>query len=97
MNLAVKTDKSRYEKGSVRNAVSFALSSAASHARQRFEHYSGICEKFEKKYKLTSTKFIQKFDAGTLGDEQEYFDWYAAARGLNLWRERYEILAGASV
>lgn len=42
MNLTVKTDKSRYERGSIRNAVSFALSSAASHAQQRFEHYSGI-------------------------------------------------------
>ena len=97
MNLAVKTDKSNYEKGSIRNAVSFALSSAASNARQRLEHYSSICKKFEKKYKMTSAKFLEKFDAGTLGDEQEFFDWYAAARGLNLWRERYEILSGVSV
>jgi len=29
MNLALKTDNSQYEKGSVRNAVSFALNSAA--------------------------------------------------------------------
>lgn len=97
MNLAVKTDKSRYEKGSIRNAVSFALSSAASNARQRFEHYADICKKFEKKYKMTSAKFLEKFDAGALGDEQEFFDWYAAARGLSLWRERYEILSGVSV
>ncbi|MBM3181832.1 MAG: hypothetical protein FJZ86_15990 [Chloroflexi bacterium] len=97
MNLAVKTDKSHYEKGSIRNAVSFALSSAASNAHQRFEHYTGICKKFEKKYKMTSAKFMEQFDAGKLGDEQEFFDWYAAVRGLNLWRERYEILSGASV
>lgn len=97
MNLSVKTNASRYEKGSIRNAVSFALNSAASNARQRFEHYAGICKKFEKKYKMTSAKFIERFEAGMLGDEQDYFDWYAAVRGLNLWRERYEILSGASV
>ncbi|MCX6058912.1 MAG: hypothetical protein NTW69_12270 [Chloroflexi bacterium] len=97
MNLAVKTDKSNYEKGSIRDAVSFALSSSASHARQRFERYSGVCKKFEKKYKLTSAKFMEQFDAGSLGDQQDYFDWYAAVRGLNLWRERYEILSGVSV
>ncbi len=97
MNLEVKTNKSQYEKGSIRNAVSFALSSAASHAQQRFEHYSAICKTFEKKYKLTSVKFVEQFDAGTLSDEQEYFDWYAAVRGLNLWSERYEILSGVSV
>jgi hypothetical protein len=56
-----------------------------------------LCKKFEKKYKITSAKFVEKFDAGALGDEQEFFDWYAAVRGLNLWRERYEILSGASV
>lgn len=97
MNLAVKTDESRYKKGSIRSAVSFALNSAASHAQQRFEHYSVICKTFEKKHKMTSAKFVEKFDAGVLGDEQEYFDWYAAVRGLNLWRERYEILSGVSV
>ena len=97
MNLEVKTNKSRYEKRSIRNAVSFALNSAASNAHQRFEHYASICKKFEKKYKLTSAKFMEQFDAGKLGDEQEFFDWYAAARGLNLWRERYEILSGVSV
>jgi hypothetical protein len=97
MNLSVKTDRSRYEKGSIRNAVSFALNSAASNARQRFEYYAGICKKYEKKYKMTSVKFMEQFDAGKLSDEQEFFDWYAAARGLNLWRERYEILSGVSV
>ena len=97
MNLSVKAKSSRYEKASIRSAVSFALSSAKSNARQRFEHYAGICKKFEKKYKMTSAKFIEKFEAGQLGDEQEFFDWYAAARGLNLWRERYEILSRVSV
>jgi hypothetical protein len=97
MNLALKTDNSQYEKGSIRNAVSFALNSATSQARQRYEHYATLCKAFEKKHRLTSAKFLEKFDAGVLGDEQEFFDWYAAVRGLNLWRERYEILSGVSV
>ncbi|MDP2778422.1 MAG: hypothetical protein Q8O48_12350 [Anaerolineales bacterium] len=97
MNLALKTDNSHYEKGSIRNAVSFALYSAASHARQRFEHYFSTCKNFEKIYNMTSEKFMEQFDAGSLGDEQDYFDWYAAVRGVNLWRERYEILSGVSV
>jgi hypothetical protein len=97
MNLALKTDNSQYEKGSVRNAVSFALESATAQARQRYEHYSSICKAFEKKHKLTSAKFMEKFDAGAFGDEQEFFDWYAAVRGLDIWRERYEILSGIYV
>jgi len=97
MTLALKTDVSGYEKGSIRNAVSFALTSAAAQARQRFEHYSAICRRFEKKYRLTSEQFVQQFEAGSLGDEQDYFDWYAAKRGLDIWRERYEILSGVSL
>jgi hypothetical protein len=97
MNLSVRAKSSRYEKGSIRNAVSFALSSAVASARQRFDHYATICKRFEKKYKMTSVRFMEQFETGKLGDEQEFFDWYAAARGLTLWRERYEILSGVSV
>lgn len=97
MNLSVRAKSSRYEKGTIRNAISFALNSAAANARQRFEHYAGVCKRFEKKHKITSAKFMEHFEAGKLGDEQEFFDWYAAARGLMLWRERYEILSGVSV
>ena len=96
MNLALKTD-ARYKKGSIRNAVSFALNSAVSQARQRFEHYAELCRKFEQKYGMSSDEFIRQFDAGELGDDLAYFDWYAAQRGLDLWRERYEILLGVSV
>ncbi len=97
MNLSVRTKSSRYEKGSIRNAVTFALNSAASNARQRLTHYNGICKRFEKKYRMSSAKFMEQFDAGKLGDEQEFFDWYAAVRGSMLWHERYEILSGVSV
>lgn len=97
MNLALNTNASHYKKGDIRDAVSFALSSAVAQARQRFEHYDGLCHQFEQKYKLSSDEFTLQFDAGSLGDEMDYFDWYAAKRGLDLWRERYEILSGVSV
>ncbi len=97
MTLSLKTDVTGYEKGSIRNAVSFALTSAVAQARQRVEHYSSICRRFEKKYRMNSEEFAHRFDAGSLGDEQDYFDWYAAKRGLDVWRERYEILSKVSL
>ena len=97
MSLALKTDVSGYKKGNIRNAVTFALNSAATQARQRFEYYSARCRKFEKKYRMTSDKFLQRFENGSLGDEQDFFDWFAAKRGLDIWRERYEILSGVSL
>jgi hypothetical protein len=59
--------------------------------------YADICKKFENKYKMISEKFLEQFEAGKIGDEQEFFVWFAAARGLKLWRERDEILSGGSV
>lgn len=97
MTLAIKTKLSGYEQGDIRNAVSYALNSASAHARQRFEYYSSLCQDFENQYGMTSDEFIQRFDAGDLGDDQEYFDWYAAKRGMDIWRVRREILSGVSV
>ena len=97
MSLALKTDVSGYKKGSIRNAVSFALSTALVQARQRYDHYAELCRKFEKKHGMTSDEFISKFDTGSLGDGEDFFDWYAAKRGLDIWHERFEILSGVSV
>ncbi len=97
MNLALKTDLSGYKKADIRNAVSYALSSAAEQARQRFEYYANQCRVFEQQFGFSSDAFMQKFDAGELGDDQEFFDWYAAKRGQDIWHERLDILSGVSV
>jgi len=75
MSLTLKTNVSGYEKSNNRDAVSFALKNSLAHARQRFEHYSTVFRRFEKKYRMTSNKIARRFEEGSLGDEQEYFDW----------------------
>ena len=97
MALALKTNLSEYKNREVRNAVSFALTSAYAQANQRFKYYTTLCHQFEEEFKLSSREFTQKFENGEVGDEQQYFDWYAAKRGLDIWRERREILSGVSV
>jgi len=97
MNLAVNTNISGFKQGDIRNAVSYALTSAAAQARQRFEYYAKLCRNFEQQFDMTSDEFMRQFDSGILGDDQEYFDWYAAKRGHDIWQERGEILSGVSV
>jgi len=96
MALALKADLSGYKQVEIRNAVSYALTSSANQAGQRFEYYARLCQEFEKRFGMNSEEFMQKFDSGNLGDGQEYFDWYAAKRGFDIWRTRREILAGVS-
>ena len=44
--------------------------------------YLETCQKFEQKYGMTSDEFLLKFESGELGDAPDYFDWFAAKRGL---------------
>jgi len=39
----------------------------------------------EKKYKMTTTSFLEKFEKGEAGDEQDFFDWYAFYKLLSSW------------
>jgi len=97
MTLALKTELTGYKKGNIRNAVSYALSFTVAQSQQRLAYYENLCREFERQFGVDSDKFMEQFESGKLGDDQVYFDWYAAKRGLDIWRERYEILSGVSV
>jgi len=39
----------------------------------------------EKKYRMTTASFLMKFEKGNLGDEKDFFDWYAFQKLLASW------------
>ena len=41
---------------------------------------------------MTSDVFLVKFESGELGDDEEWFDWFAAKRGFDNWDRQYQIL-----
>ena len=43
-------------------------------------YYEKIKGKFEEKYSISSEEFMTKFENGELGDDQDFFDWYAYNR-----------------
>ncbi len=45
----------------------------------------------EKKYNMSSKSFIEKFEKGELGDEQDYFGWWGLIEGLKKLKERLDI------
>ena len=49
--------------------------------------YKKVLQEFEKKYQLSTQTFLERFEAGQMGDEADYFDWYAFAKLLVRWRE----------
>jgi hypothetical protein len=59
------------------------------------------CRLLEQQYGWPTHEFLKKFNAGEIGDEQEFFRWYALAEALKDWQATHdsvaELLAGAEV
>lgn len=44
----------------------------------------------ERQYGWSTDEFLEKFNAGTIGDDQEFFRWYALAEAVKDWRATRE-------
>ncbi len=49
--------------------------------------YKKTIKELERKHRLSTQTFLKRFEAGTLGDDAEYFDWYAFAKLLSQWQQ----------
>ena len=49
--------------------------------------YKKAIKEFELKYQLTTQAFLKRFESGKIGDEADYFDWYAFAKLLSEWQK----------
>jgi hypothetical protein len=57
--------------------------------------YKKILQEFELKYHLSTKIFIKKFEAGQMGDEADYFDWYAFSKLLVQWQKTRSAIRSA--
>ena len=70
----------------VHNIIALALKNESEIAKYRRDEFAKICEQFERKYQMDSDTFLKRFENGELGDDLDFFDWFAAKRGLNIWQ-----------
>lgn len=53
---------------------------------------------WEEEYGWNTELFLQKFNAGEAGDEQDFFRWFAVAEAIKDWQRTYnslgELLSG---
>jgi len=49
--------------------------------------YKNMLKEFEKKHHLSTQTFLKRFESGRLGDEKDYFDWYAYTKFLAKWQK----------
>jgi hypothetical protein len=87
--LQIDTDYSLKETSEV---IRSALEHEKHLAKYKVNRYSIICDEFEDQYDLISTEFMQKFESGELIEDEKYFDWYAAKKGLDHWKKKLVVL-----
>ena len=81
-----------YEEEEIAAVIAESLVSHLEFAQRRLSAYQASCATFEQRYGLSTEEFLDQFDAGVLGDQQEWFDWYAAAQGKKIWGRKYDSL-----
>jgi hypothetical protein len=81
----------------VRSVVGAALRREAELARAQRDQFARDCRAFEERYAMGFDEFMRRFEAGESGDAAEYFDWYAAKRGLDVWEHKLRVLSAVSV
>ncbi len=85
MNIIMGTDAKKANADSIiRDALRREL--ALFEARERLA--CSEVEEMEHKHGMTSHAFMDKFESGALGDDQDYFVWWSLIRGLEAVRER---------
>lgn len=82
-----------YAEEEVQEVIDESIASRLAFAQRRLSVYQVSCATFEQHYGMSTQEFLDKFESGTLGDQQEWFDWYAAAEGKKIWSRKHDILA----
>lgn len=57
--------------------------------------YKRALKDLEQKYNLSTRAFVKKFEAGQMGDDADYFDWYAFAKLLDQWQKTQSAIRSA--
>jgi hypothetical protein len=97
MAISLTIETNEFTPAEVRQAMAFALHSEIDQAALRRDYFQQLCAAFEQRHGMASDMFMARFEGGELGDEAEWFDWYAAKRGQDLWTRRLRILSEVSL
>lgn len=97
MSVALKFEHNGFSDQEVYEVILHALEREKVQAKARFDFFAQQCALYENKYAMSSDAFLRQFDSGALGDDEVYFDWYAAKRGYDLWKRRHTILSRLSL
>ena len=97
MNISVKVEANGFAEAEVATVVADAIRVQAEQAEARRGYFLAECKRFEDIHNMTSDVFLEKFESGELGDDEEWFDWFAAKRGFDNWNRQFQILTRVTI
>ncbi|MEK6983221.1 MAG: hypothetical protein AABX33_01495 [Nanoarchaeota archaeon] len=54
-------------------------------------------KEFEKQHKISTEKFVSKFNKGELGDDKKWFEWALAYKAYNHVKGKLDIVKGITI
>ena len=54
-------------------------------------------KELEKEHRISTEKFISKFNKGELGDDKKWFEWVFAYKAYNHAKEKLDLVKGIAV
>lgn len=54
-------------------------------------------KEFEKQHKISTEKFMSKFNKGELGDDKPWFEWLFAYKAHNHIKEKLKLMKGIAI
>lgn len=73
-------------------ALSSAIKRELKIVKAELEGFEEEMQRFESKHGLSSNEFYKKFESGELGDDEDYFTWWAAVHAHESIKTRIETL-----
>lgn len=77
----------------VKDAILSALEHEKHVAKYKVKRYSSICQEYEKKFGFDSEELRTKLETKDIREESDFFNWYAAKRGLDYWSKKLVIIS----
>jgi tetrahydromethanopterin S-methyltransferase subunit G len=77
-----------FEKKYIESTINKMLKVELGMVKRELKQVKNSLTDFEKRHKMSSDEFYDKFNAGKLGDDREYIKWYAYKNTFNKLMER---------
>ena len=83
LNLNIKNSSVHEKDKVIENAISKLVEIKIHQLEKEILELKNELKKFEKKYRLSSEQFSNKFQSGKLGDNLDFTDWIAIYKMIN--------------